>query len=103
MGDNTANLYNGQAYTLTPHPMPTVAINTATSPILNTSYLPPNEKFGAVNGQKVDAATRRPTHIRSSSYGDYGVTSPESAIPQTPYSNTNNLRPPRNPFADPIR
>ena len=110
-GDNGANRYNGQAYTLTPHPPPTVEIQSATSPILSTGFRSPklNEKMGNVNGQNVDAAIRRPTHIRASSHGDYAVTSPTSAHPPNPsYSSTNYLQPTyadskRNPFADPVR
>lgn len=105
-GDNNANRYNGQAYTLTPKPMPTLEINSATSPILNTGFSPPTEKLGTVNGQFVDAAIRRPTHVRASSHGDYEVTSPTSAAPQNPFSDRNYLRPidqKQNPFADPAR
>ena len=108
--DNSSNRYNGQTYTLTPHPMPTLEIQNATSPILSTGFSPnpANEKMGNVNGQNVDAAIRRPTHIRASSHGDVGITSPTSAHPQNPFSSTNYLQPTyadekRNPFADPVR
>ncbi|KAK3696159.1 plasma membrane fusion protein prm1 [Vermiconidia calcicola] len=105
-GDNTANRYNGQSYTLSPNPMPTLEVNGATSPILHTGYSPRTEKLGTVNGQFVDAAIRRPTHVRASSYGDYVTTSPTSAIPQTPFGDSNFLQPidrKQNPFADPVR
>ena len=107
-GDHGANKFNGQTYTLTPTPGPTFDPHSATSPIMHTgsSPHPPNEKFGAVNGRHVDAAIRRQTHIRASSYGDYDVTSPTSAHPQNPFSNPNYVQSDdgkRNPFADPAR
>ncbi|KAK4547978.1 hypothetical protein LTR36_010698 [Oleoguttula mirabilis] len=108
-GDHSANKYNGQAYTLTPHPVPILEVHSATSPSLSSGFSPQPEKLGNVNGQNVDAAIRRPTHIRSSSHGDYGLTSPTSP----PYPTHNGFlsttpRPiadekPFNPFADPIR
>ena len=104
-GDNSANRYNGQVYTLTPHAGPTLDPTCETSPIMHTGFLPPNEKLGSVNGQNVDAAIRRPTHIRASSHGDYMVTSPTSGHPQNRIS-TNYLQSidqKRNPFADPVR
>ena len=65
---------------------------------LNSASLrSPDEKFGSVGGQHVDAAIRRPTHIRASSYGNYEVTSPDN-----PYS-TNHLQSIDNPFTDPVR
>lgn len=104
--DNNANRYNGQSYTLAPKPMPNFEITSATSPILNTGFRSPHEKLGNVNGQNVDAAIRRPTHVRASSHGDYAVTSPTSATPQYPFTNPNYLQPTdqkQNPFADPVR
>ena len=107
-GDNGANRYNGQTYTLTPTPGPTFDPHSATSPIMHTGFSPrpDNEKLGTVNGRNVDAAIRRPTHIRASSYGDYDITSPTSAHPQNPFSNPNYIQSideKRNPFADPAR
>jgi len=67
--------------------------------------MPPNEKLGSVNGQNVDAAIRRPTHIRASSHGDYIVTSPTYGHSHNRVS-TNYLQSidqKRNPFADPVR
>jgi hypothetical protein len=98
LGDNSANRYNGQAYTLTPNPMPTFEVHSATSPILNTGFCPPNEKLGNVNGQHVDSAIRRPTHVRASSHGDYDLTSPMSPRPS---NTTPRLPPTANPFLDP--
>ena len=77
-------------------PVPTY--EQATSPVLNTSYSPRDEKFGSVNGQYVDAAIRRPTHARASSHCHYDDTSPEN-----PFSTSNYLQSPQNPFADPVR
>ena len=105
--DNSGNKYNGQSYTLSPNPVPTVELNSSTSPILHTGFSPrPNEIFGNVGGKNVDAAIRRPTHTRASSHGDYQVTSPTSAYPQNPFSDANYLQPidqKYNPFADPVR
>ncbi|KAI6818043.1 hypothetical protein KC332_g10305 [Hortaea werneckii] len=92
--DNSANKYHGQTYTLTPNPMPKLEVQSATSPVLHTGFSPrPDlpEKLGSVNGQNIDAAIRRPTHIRASSHGDYGITSPASPHPNpdsTPYLST---------------
>jgi hypothetical protein len=106
-GDHTANKFNGQTYTLTPRPLPTFEVNTATSPILNTGFSPPNEKLGSVGGQNVDAAIRRPTHVRASSHGDYVLPTPVTAHPDNPFTNPNYLQPAttdkQNPFADPGR
>ena len=104
-GDNSADKYNGQSYTLTPRPGPMFDPHSATSPILHTGFSPANEKLGTVNGQNVDAAIRRPTHIRASSHGDYVVNSPTSANPQNPFSDSNYLSTDQkqNPFADPVR
>ena len=110
-GDHTGDKYNGKSYTLTPNPVPILQINSAsvTSPSLSSGFSPQPEKLGNVNGQNVDAAIRRPTHIRSSSHGDYGLTSPTSPHypPQNTYLST-YPRPiaddkPHNPFADPTR
>ena len=107
-GDNGANKFNGQTYTLTPTPGPTFDPHSATSPIMNTGFSPnpSNEKLGTVNGRNVDAAIRRQTHVRASSYGDYDITSPSSGHPQNPFSNPNYIQSvyeKRNPFADPPR
>ncbi|KAF2478989.1 hypothetical protein BDY17DRAFT_257864 [Neohortaea acidophila] len=77
--------------------VPTVEIHSATSPIINTGFSPHSEKFGSVNGQVVDAAIRRPVHVRASSHGHYEVTSPEHAF------SSNYLQSTQNPFADPVR
>ncbi|GAB7360440.1 hypothetical protein MBLNU230_g8394t1 [Neophaeotheca triangularis] len=107
-GDHTANRLNGQAYTLTPNPLPTFNFNPA-SPTTTSGFSPSQEKFGSVSGQYVDNAVRRPTHVRASSHGDFAVTSPTSP-PQgskTPNISTNppstNPHGPSNPFADPSR
>jgi hypothetical protein len=106
-GDHSANRFNGQQYTLSPRPMPTFEVNTATSPILNTGFSNPNEKLGNVNGQYVDSAIRRPTHVRASSHGDYVVNTPLTAHPENPFTNPNYRHPTTdqksNPFADPDR
>ncbi|KAH9821390.1 plasma membrane fusion protein prm1-like [Teratosphaeria destructans] len=123
LGDHRGNKFNGQAYTLTPAPLPTFEIQHArdgTSPVLNTGFQSPlpqqaamqQEKLGYVPNQAVDAAIRRPTHIRASSHGDYGVTSPSSPLPpltQNPFADNtvtrSNIekRTARDPFADPVR
>jgi hypothetical protein len=98
--DNSANMYRGQTYTLSARlhpPVPALDIHSATSPILNTGFSP-HEKIGAVNGQYVDSAIRRPSHIRASSYGNYEVTSPENQ-----HNNSTNPKSIQNPFADPVR
>jgi hypothetical protein len=115
-GNNSGDKYNGQSYTLTPHPLPNLEVHDAASPIMRTGFSPPPEsaeKLGNVNGSNVDAAIRRPTHIRASSHGDYGLTSPTSPfpppLPSRPAANTGTqyLRPiadeKQNPFADPPR
>ena len=105
-GDHAGNKYNGQTYTLTPNPLPRFEVNTTTSPIFHTGFNPPNEKLGSVNGQYVDSAIRRPTHIRASSHGDYAVTSPYSPPQLTPSLSANHAQsidPKSNPFADPTR
>ena len=98
---NNANRYQGQTYTLTAKPqppVPTFEFDNATSPIFHTGFSPREEKLGNVNGQFVDAAIRRPTHLRASSYGNYEVTSPEIQ-----YNSTNLQSTTQNLFADPSR
>ncbi|KXT03934.1 hypothetical protein AC578_9235 [Pseudocercospora eumusae] len=100
-GDHSGNKYNGQSYTLTPAPLPTFEVNSATSPIMHTGFSPPNEKTGTVNGR--NASIRRQTHIRVSSHGDYATTSPMSPPQPNPFLGTNeSMDPRRNPFADPV-
>lgn len=104
-GSNNGNKYNGHSYTLTPHPMPNLDVTSATSPILHTGFSPQPEKLGTVNGQNVDAAIRRPTHIRASSHGDYDMTSPHSPPSSQPANFGKYLTADykQNPFADPAR
>ena len=109
-GDNSGNRYNGQSYTLDPRPLPTFELNSATTPIIkspimnNTSFASSNEKLGMVGSQNVDSATRRPTHIRASSYADFNLASPTSPLRPPPFISTNLSSSPRpNPFADPVR
>ncbi|KAK3116900.1 plasma membrane fusion protein prm1 [Teratosphaeriaceae sp. CCFEE 6253] len=103
-GDYSANKYYGQPYILTPHPLPTFEVHSATSPIMHTGFSPNPEKFGSVNGSNVDAATRRPTHVRASSHGDYHLTSPTSPHPPNPFPNPRSYdEKSPNPFADPHR
>ena len=119
-GDHSANRYHGQAYTLTPNPMPSLAVTSATSPILRNGFAQQSdEKLGTVAGSNVENAVRRPTHIRASSHGDYHVASPNTAT-AAPHENpfersdyylhpqaidhrqyTNDKR--ENPFRDPYR
>lgn len=102
--DNSGNKYNGQTYTLTPNPLPTFELHSATSPILHTGFSPrPDGKVGSVNGQNVDSAIRRPTHIRASSHGDYAITSPTSPSHPNPYFSARSIDEKHNPFADPAR
>ncbi|SMR42494.1 unnamed protein product [Zymoseptoria tritici ST99CH_1A5] len=115
LGDNAGDKYNGQSYTITPAPLPIFEINSATSPVMGTGFSPrmnTTEKLGNVNGQIVDSAIRRPTHIRASSHGAVGGYHPDrmpSPPPPTtnPFLSTNNLRSDRpsrnNLFADPGR
>lgn len=101
--NNRGNQYNGQPYTLTPQPLPTFEVNSA-SPIMKTGFSPPNEKVGTVGSQTVDAATRRQTHVRSSSHGDYQLTSPAMSPPMNPFLSSNEAYyRSRDPFADPKR
>jgi len=105
LGDNSANMYNGHTYTLTPAPLPTFAVNSATSPVMHTGFSPrETEKMGTV-GQIVDTAVRRQTHVRASSYGDYAVASPLSPpLHPNPFLSTDEAKnQKRNPFADPHR
>ncbi|KAK5112009.1 hypothetical protein LTR62_004543 [Meristemomyces frigidus] len=110
--DNSANKYNGQSYTLSPNPIPSFELHTATSdsPTFNTGFRSPNmrnEKLGSVNGQFVDAAIRRPTHVRASSHGDYDLTSPTTprppASPSYQFLDPRSIDQKQNPFADPRR
>ncbi|CAK4032475.1 plasma membrane fusion prm1 [Lecanosticta acicola] len=105
-GIHAGNKYNGHSYTLTPAPIPTFEVNSATSPVMHTGFSPRvNEKMGTVNGQNVDSAIRRPTHLRASSHGDYAITSPTSPPTQpNPFLTANEIKDPRHdPFADPRR
>jgi len=108
-GDYNGNKFNGQAYTLTPNPLPTFEIRNP-SPVLDNdgfSSAKP-EKLGTVSGQSVDSAIRRPTHTRASSYGDYLISTPTSPPPQprpflSPNPNKPLYQPIRDPFADSAR
>ncbi|KAK4953193.1 plasma membrane fusion protein prm1 [Elasticomyces elasticus] len=103
-GDYSANKYNGQSYTLKPNPLPTFEVHSATSPIMHSGLSPNPEKLGSVNGQYVDSAIRRPTHVRASSHGDYGLTSPTSPRPPIPLHDQQSTNEKVfNPFADPHR
>ncbi|KAK6428803.1 plasma membrane fusion protein prm1 [Oleoguttula sp. CCFEE 5521] len=105
LGDHSANKLNGQSYTLQPNPLPTFQVNLPPSPIIHDEggfSSAKAEKLGAVNNQSVDAAVRRQTHVRSSSYGDYAVTSPTTPRPHLS-PNSNFPRPIRDPFLDPSR
>ncbi|QIW97866.1 hypothetical protein AMS68_003384 [Peltaster fructicola] len=76
---HAANKLHGQAYTIAPAPVPTFEHTRPTSPILQVGFDPIlSEKLGHVGGQPVDAAVRRPTHVRESSHGDYDLPSPIS-------------------------
>lgn len=103
-GNNTANKWQDQQYTLTPNPLPTFEDSGATSSTARIGLTSQNEKIGIVGGQHVNDAIRRPTpnHVRASSHGDYAVTSP---IRQTnPFLSTYEAKnPTRNPFVDPGR
>lgn len=109
-GDHSGNKYKGQAYTLTPNPLPTFEVHSATSPNppSNAFATSNEEKLGNVGSQSVDGAIRRQTHVRSSSHGDYVVTSPTSP-PNPPRQQFDSNPPPpptqstRDPFADPAR
>jgi hypothetical protein len=108
-GDSSGNKYNGQSYTLTPAPLPTLEVHSATSPTMpgDAFSTSKSEKLGNVGSQSVDAAIRRPTHLRASSHGDYDVSSPASP-PNLPSQTFSSNPPPpnqstRDPFADPGR
>jgi hypothetical protein len=107
--DHSGNRYYGQSYTLTPKPLPTFEVHSATSPNMpNDAFsTSKSEKLGSVGSQSVDAAIRRPTHLRASSHGDYDVSSPTSP-PNLPSQILSSNPPPpnqstRDPFADPSR
>lgn len=103
-GSNDANKYHGQAYTLSPRRFQ-FQINGDTSPILSSGFSP-DEKVGFVGSQNVEAATRRPVHIRASSHGNFAVTSPtdEPSPPiQTNNKKKENYLHVENPFADHAR
>lgn len=99
-GDHKANKYNGQAYTLSPRPFPTFEVH-PTSPIL-TSGFATNEKVGHVGSQNVESATRRPTHFRASSHGNFAVTSPVDPPPLPLFSDRRSPHL-QDPFADHAR
>lgn len=110
--NNSGNLYRGQPYTLQPQPLPTFQVTTVDSPILQTGFRSP--KLGTVSGQNVDAAVRRPIHVRASSHGDYDITSPAYAPITDPFADPSRAAGARtydekststnfNPFADPHR
>lgn len=107
-GNHSANKFNGQTYTLTPHPLPSFEVHSATSPIMHDGGFSTakSEKLGTVGSQSVDSAVRRQTHVRSSSYGDYGVTSPTSPSLPRPFLSPNPYQhhhPITDPFVDPAR
>lgn len=99
-GDNSANKYNGQTYTLAPRRFPDPNLTSETSPILSSGFSP-SEKVGFVGSQNVEAATRRPAHIRASSYANFGHTTPVEQLPPPPlppaHTKGDFLQ---NPFAD---
>ncbi|KAF1345522.1 hypothetical protein BDV97DRAFT_379397 [Delphinella strobiligena] len=98
-GNNEANKYNGQTYTLAPRRFPQFQLNGETSPILSSGFSP-SEKVNVVGGQTVEAATRRPVHIRASSHGNFVITSPvDETSPSTNDKKQNYLNV-QNPFAD---
>ncbi|GAB7349186.1 hypothetical protein MBLNU459_g8119t1 [Dothideomycetes sp. NU459] len=99
---NTANKYNGQEYTLSPRRFPTFEFTGAPSPILSSGFSP-NEKVGFVGGHNVEAATRRPAHIRASSYGNFALTSPIEHHQQQPQSNDGKSTFLQSPSADHTR
>ena len=101
-GSHAANTYNGQAYTLAPRRFPQFQLNGDTSPILSSGFSP-SEKVGFVGGQNVEAAMRRPAHIRASSYGNFAVTSPDDEMSSSPLPAPREENNPRNPFADHAR
>ena len=97
--DNSANRLNGQSYTLSPRKFQLSDYPGVTSPILSSGFSP-SEKVGFVGAQNVEAATRRPTHIRASSHGNFVEgTSPVDKTPTSPQRSNTHLRP-QDPFAD---
>ncbi|GAM84576.1 hypothetical protein ANO11243_025720 [Dothideomycetidae sp. 11243] len=72
----TGNIFKGQAYTLSPRPIPTFKFDRPDSPTLNE-----NEKVGSVGVQNVGSVTRSPDRTRTSSYGNFAVTSPIDPMP----------------------
>ena len=109
-GDNSANRYNGQAYTLTPNPPPALAVTSATSPLFRNGFPPQSdEKLGTVAGQNVENAVRRPTHIRASSHGDIASPTTATATTDNPFNQSRYYLSPTptdekaNPFRDPYR
>ena len=102
--DNSANRYNGQSYTLSPRKFPVSDNPAITSPVLSSGFSP-SEKVGFVGAQNVEAATRRPTHIRASSHGNLteGDSPVDDKTPTTPRRSNTHLRPPQDPFADHAR
>lgn len=100
-GDYTANKFKGQEYTLSARPLPTFQIDKATSPVLASGFTAnPDERVGNVGGQNVEAAVRRPTHIRASSHGNLAVTSPIDPNPPGDFHKSPYLS---DPFADSAR
>jgi hypothetical protein len=101
-GDNSANRLNGQTYTLAPRKFQLSDYPGVTSPILSSGFSP-SEKVGFVGAQNVEAATRRPTHIRASSHGNFiQGTSPIDKSPSSPQRSNAHLQP-QNPFDDHAR
>ena len=100
--DNSANRLNGQSYTLAPRKFQLSDYPGVTSPILSSGFSP-SEKVGFVGAQNVEAATRRPTHIRASSHGNFAdVVSPVDNSPSSPQRSNTHLQP-QDPFADHAR
>lgn len=100
-GDYTANKFKGQEYTLSARPLPTLQIDKATSPVLASGFTAnPDERVGNVGGQNIEAAVRRPTHIRASSHGNLAVTSPIDPNPPGDFHKSPYLS---DPFADSAR
>ncbi|KAG9912319.1 hypothetical protein KCV02_g14451, partial [Aureobasidium melanogenum] len=100
--DNSANRFNGQSYTLSPRKFQLSDYPGVTSPILSSGFSP-SEKVGFVGAQNVEAATRRPTHIRASSHGNFAeVVSPVDNSPSSPQRSNTHLQP-QDPFADHAR
>ncbi|KAH0104313.1 hypothetical protein KCU66_g14291, partial [Aureobasidium melanogenum] len=100
--ENSANRFNGQSYTLSPRKFQLSDYPGVTSPILSSGFSP-SEKVGFVGAQNVEAATRRPTHIRASSHGNFAeVVSPVDNSPSSPQRSNTHLQP-QDPFADHAR